>query len=70
MDTNPPVFTRSLDMLILTRSENQEILIGDNIRIVVLKTTNGQVRLGIDAPKELVVLRGELKEVKSDESSH
>lgn len=47
-------------MLVLTRKQNQEILIGDNIKITVLKTKGNTVRLGIEAPRDVNVLRGEL----------
>lgn len=47
-------------MLVLTRKQNQEILIGDNIKITVLKMKGNTVRLGIDAPREINVVRGEL----------
>lgn len=47
-------------MLVLARRENQSILIGDNIRIFVVECRNGTVRLGVDAPKSVVVVRDEL----------
>ena len=47
-------------MLILARRENQSILIGDDIRIFVVEVRNGVVRLGVDAPKAVVVVRDEL----------
>ncbi|MEM9941695.1 MAG: carbon storage regulator [Planctomycetota bacterium] len=48
-------------MLVLSRKLNQEILIGDNIRISVLKIKGNTVRLGIEAPREVHVVRGELE---------
>ena len=47
-------------MLVLSRREQEVILVGDDIRIVVLEIRRGQVRLGIDAPPEVKVLREEL----------
>lgn len=47
-------------MLILSRKQDQEILIGDQIKITVLKTRGNTVRLGIEAPREVKVIRGEL----------
>jgi len=47
-------------MLVLSRKQGQEIVIGDNIRIVVL-TCEGTVRLGIEAPKEVEIHRLEVK---------
>lgn len=47
-------------MLILRRREGESFQIGDNIRIQVLSTGDGGVRLAIDAPKEISILRSEL----------
>ncbi len=47
-------------MLILRRKEGETLLIGDDIKIMVLDTSDGGVRLAIDAPKEIPILRGEL----------
>lgn len=47
-------------MLILRRREGETLLIGKEIRITVLNTSDGSVRLAIDAPKEIPILRGEL----------
>lgn len=49
-------------MLVLTRKVNQELLVGDKIRIVVLGVAGDQVKLGIDAPREVVVRRLELSD--------
>jgi len=57
-------------MLVLTRSKDGKIYIGDDIVITVLKVTGQQVRLGIEAPEGYVVLRGELKDrVSRDKES-
>lgn len=47
-------------MLILTRRPGEAIRIGDNIRLVVLQSAPGKVRLGIEGPLDLRVLREEL----------
>ena len=47
-------------MLVLTRKVGERILIGENIAITVVKLTSGGVRIGIDAPPELAVVREEL----------
>jgi carbon storage regulator CsrA len=47
-------------MLVLTRKQNEKIRIGENITITVIRMKGKAVRLGIDAPKEINVLRGEL----------
>jgi carbon storage regulator len=46
-------------MLILTRKKGESIAIGDNIQIQVLNVKGGQVRIGIDAPREVRVNREE-----------
>ena len=47
-------------MLILTRKIGESIIVGDNIRVVVLEVRGRQIRLGIEAPPEIVVLREEV----------
>lgn len=47
-------------MLILTRSQGETICIGDDVRITVLATHGGQVRLGVDAPRDVQVHREEV----------
>lgn len=48
-------------MLVLTRKYQEKIQIGDNITITVLRTKGKAVRLGIEAPSDVPVVRGELK---------
>ena len=47
-------------MLVLSRKTGERILIGDNIAITVVRITGGGVRLGIEAPPEMAVVREEL----------
>lgn len=47
-------------MLILTRKLNEEIQIGDNIRLKVLHISDGQVKIGIEAPNEVRIYRAEI----------
>lgn len=49
-------------MLILTRKTGETITVGDNIQIQVLSVKGGQVRIGIDAPREVLVNREEVFE--------
>ena len=49
-------------MLILGRKEGEEILLGNDIKIKIVEVSKGMVKIGIDAPKEVLVLRGELKD--------
>ncbi len=56
-------------MLILTRKKGESIAIGDNIQIQVLNVKGGQVRIGIDAPREVAVNREERVEVTEGSES-
>jgi carbon storage regulator len=49
-------------MLVLSRKTGQEIVIGDNIRITVVAVRGEQVRLGIEAPRDVAVDRQEVHE--------
>jgi carbon storage regulator len=48
-------------MLVLSRKIGERILIGDQIAITVVRIASGGVRIGVDAPRELRVIREELK---------
>ena len=48
------------NMLVLTRKQNEKIQIGDNVFLTVLRIKGNTVRLGIEAPKDVRVVRGEL----------
>ena len=48
-------------MLILSLKENESITIGDNIIIKVVSIDKGSVKLGFEAPPEMLILRKELK---------
>ena len=48
-------------MLILQRKAGESLLIGDEIEVSVLSVEAGRVRLAIDAPKSVSILRSELK---------
>ena len=47
-------------MLVLSRKETQRIRVGDSIVVTVVRLSGDKVRLGIEAPPEVVVLRDEL----------
>lgn len=47
-------------MLVLTRRVDESIMIGADIKITVVAMKNGTVKLGIDGPKEIPILRTEL----------
>ena len=47
-------------MLVLTRKLMEKLFIGDDICITVVRLEGGQVRLGIEAPRQVAVVRAEL----------
>ena len=49
-------------MLVLTRKRNENVLINENITITIVEVRGDKVRLGIDAPKDVIVLRSELRD--------
>jgi carbon storage regulator CsrA len=49
-------------MLVLTRKKSETVQIGDNIVIKVIQTGRGAIKLGIEAPADVRVLRGEVAE--------
>ena len=57
-------------MLVLTRKAGEELVIGDNIRVVVNRVAGNRVTLGLVAPQDVRIVRGELREtVESFEES-
>lgn len=49
-------------MLVLSRKVGERILIGENISVTVVRITGGGVRLGVEAPPDMAVIRQELKD--------
>ncbi|MBI3573295.1 MAG: carbon storage regulator CsrA [Candidatus Kerfeldbacteria bacterium] len=49
-------------MLVLTRKLGENIRIGDNVKITVLEIRGNQIKLGIEAPPEIIVHREEIYE--------
>lgn len=53
-------------MLVLSRKVGEKILIGGDISVTVVRVSGGGVRIGIEAPSELAVVREELADVGVD----
>ena len=47
-------------MLVLSRKQDESLVIGDNIVITILSIDRDQVRLGVDAPRDIPIMRREL----------
>jgi carbon storage regulator len=56
-------------MLILTRRVGETIMIGEDVKVTVLGVKGNQVRVGIDAPKEVAVHREEIYERIKNETA-
>lgn len=54
-------------MLVLSRKLGEQIKIGDNIVITVVEIDRGKIRLGIDAPRDVIVARSELLPIAEQE---
>ena len=59
---------RGENLLVLSRRRDQTLVIGDNVEVTVLEIKGGQVRLGINDPKEVSVNRGEIHAKVIEES--
>jgi carbon storage regulator len=46
---------------VLSRKAQESIMIGNDITVTVLRIAGGQIRLGIEAPRAVPVIRGELR---------
>ena len=54
-------------MLVLERKADESIIIGDNIKVKILKVQGNSVRLGIEAPREVLLYREEVyQEIKRE----
>lgn len=55
-------------MLVVSRKKGETILIGDDVEVTVVKLDNGSVKLSINAPKNVTILRKELKDAVTEEN--
>jgi carbon storage regulator len=53
-------------MLVLTRRTNESIIINGDIEVMIVEVRGGQVKLGIKAPANVVVVRKEIQKQHSD----
>lgn len=54
-------------MLVLSRKEAQEIMIGEHIAVSIIKIRNGKIKIGIDAPKNINIMRAEINDSHAEE---
>lgn len=55
-------------MLVIGRKKGESLLIGEDIEITIIKIENGAVKIAINAPKEVSILRKELYKEVTDEN--
>ena len=55
-------------MLILNRKQGESIIIDDKIEIRILEIIDGKIKIGIEAPKEVTILRKEVYDEIKDEN--
>jgi len=52
---------READMLVLSRKEGEQLVIGDNVVLTINRISGNRVAIGIEAPREVRIVRGELE---------
>jgi carbon storage regulator len=55
-------------MLVLSRRVGEKILIGDSVAVTIVRIAPGIVRVGVEAPPEMPIVREELKEQMKEEA--
>lgn len=56
-------------MLVLSRKVGEQLIIGDNIRVVIHRVAGNRVTVGIEAPNDVRIVRGELT-LHEEEAGH
>jgi len=54
-------------MLVLSRRVGERIFIGDDISVTVVRVAQGIVRIGVEAPQELSIVREEIKDQEKED---
>jgi carbon storage regulator len=49
-------------MLVLSRKESEKVMLGDSIVLTIVRVSGDRVRLGIEAPSDMLILRKELQD--------
>lgn len=57
-------------MLVISRKKGESLLIGEDVEITIVKVENGTVKIAINAPKEISILRTELYKEVTDENQN
>ncbi len=56
-------------MLVLSRREGEKIMIGDSITVTIVRLGGDKIRVGIDAPDNVLILRGELEAFQEQQNA-
>jgi|TARA_R110000824_G_scaffold82768_9_gene207462 carbon storage regulator len=68
--TRRDFYKEGIQMLVLSRKKNESVIIDDNIQVTIVEVRGDKVRLGINAPKDIVVHREEIaKKIEAKEAS-
>lgn len=57
-------------MLVISRKKGESLLIGDDIEVTVVKLDDGSVKLSVNAPKNVIILRKELYKEVTEENKN
>jgi carbon storage regulator len=57
-------------MLVLSRKESEKIMLGDSIVLTIVRVSGDRVRLGIEAPSDMLILRNELETERTEKSAN